>query len=119
MFIYELQNILVKEEVESLKHHNMDLTNKLDDSINRSMRGNLVYLNIPEEEGENPVRTKKILSEELANNFTQKSPEIILQRIVRAHTEALQDLEINLRDLSLQNSQEKTLQKILIKTFHE
>ena len=76
---------LVKEEVESLKNRNMDLANKLYDSINRNMRGNLFFLNIPEEEGENPVRTKQILSEELANNFTQKSPEIILQHIVRAH----------------------------------
>ena len=63
----------------------MDLANKLDDSINRIMRGNLVFLNIPEEEGENPITTKQIHSEELANNFTQKSPEIILQHIVRAH----------------------------------
>ena len=38
---------LVKEELESLKLNNITLTNKLDDSINRSMRGNLVFLQHP------------------------------------------------------------------------
>ena len=48
----------LKEELESLKLNNITLTNKLDDSINRSMRGNLVFFNIPEEEGESSARTK-------------------------------------------------------------
>ena len=53
--------------------------------LNRSMRGNLVFRNIPEEKDGNPELTKKILAETLAINFKPKLPDEIVHDIVRVH----------------------------------
>ena len=48
----------IKIEIMNLKKSNNETAEKLDDNINRSMRSNLVFFNVPEQKGETYDTTK-------------------------------------------------------------
>ena len=71
----------------SLKLESNDAAKSLDDAINRSMRGNLVFHNVPEEKDENPEATKALLANILADHFNKDQNDVMYD-IVRAHRSA-------------------------------
>ena len=59
----------ITSEIVDLKQENTELITKLDDIINRNMRSNLVFTNVPETKGNNFDSTRQLLANLLANNL--------------------------------------------------
>ena len=69
-------------QVDQLKMDNTELKDQIDDQINRNMRCNLVFYNVPETEGKEFDSTKLLLEKIIEENLKEKTFD---GAIVRAH----------------------------------
>ena len=72
----------ISTEIVDLKQENTDLKNKIDDIINRNMRSNLVFTNVPETEGNQFDSTRQLLVNLIERNLKEDSYKGF---VVRAH----------------------------------
>ena len=72
----------ISTEIVDLKQENTDLKNKIDDIINRNMRANLVFTNVPETEGNHFDSTRQLLVSLIEHNLKEDTYKGF---VVRAH----------------------------------